>query len=125
MLENWLSKFDDNERRVMLVGQPHYIGLFENVVMILFLTISSILHLCRLFSGVLMVATVDAPTARRYDEGAVPKDESCFGDHHLGLENRGQKHNLIIDLDPFFFSFSPISQWTALFCNNLLAVYTL
>ena len=63
MLENWLSKFDDNERRVMLVGQPHYIGLFENVVMILFLTISSILHLCRLFSGVLMVATVDAPTA--------------------------------------------------------------
>ena len=51
MLGNWLSNFSDKERRVMLVGAAHCVGLFGDVVMILFLTKSSVLHLYMLFSG--------------------------------------------------------------------------
>ena len=51
MLGNWLSNFDNNERRVILVGQLYCVGLFGDSVMILFLTKPSIHHLCRLFSG--------------------------------------------------------------------------
>jgi len=75
-------------------GQLHCIGLFGDVVMILFLTKPSILHLYRLFSGGdLLVAPMVAPL------------ETVA----LEIANRGWKHNLRIGLDYFPFIFSPNS----------------
>ena len=43
----------------------------------------------------------------------------------LEIANRGWKHNLEIGLYYFPLIFPPIRPWMALFCNNLLAIYTL
>jgi hypothetical protein len=50
MLGRWLSNQDNNIRKMILVGSLHYVGLFRDVEMTLYLTKPSILHLCRLFS---------------------------------------------------------------------------
>ena len=84
--------------------------------MILFLTKPSILHLYSLRVHL-----------QHEDMAKVLLQRTSLALETVALEiaNREWKHNLRIGLYHFPLIFPPIRPWMALFCNNLLAIYTL
>jgi len=124
MLENRLSNFDNNERRVILVGAAVLcwaIWRCRNDIIFNKTKYSSFMQ--AVFRGTYWL---------RLWEQLQHKDaiKMMFRRASLALEviaveiaNHGWKHNLRIGLDHFPFVHSPASQWAAIFCNNHWAVY--
>jgi len=91
-------------------GQLHCVGLFGDVVMILFLTKPSILHLYRLFSGGTYWLRLWVHLQHEDMTNVLFRRTSlALETVALEIANRGWKHNLRIGLDYFPFIFSPNS----------------
>ena len=90
-------------------GQLHCVEIFGDVVMILFLTKSSVLHLYMLFSGGAYWLRLWVHLQHK-DMTKVLFRRTSLTLETVALEiaNRGWKHNLKIGLDSYFFNFFSI-----------------
>ena len=88
-------------------GQLHCVGLFGDVVMILFLTKPSIHHLCRLFLGAYWLRLWAQLQHKNMIKVLFRRASLTLEIVALEIANHGWKHNLRIGLDHFSTVHSP------------------
>ena len=111
MLGNWLSNFDNNERRVVLMGAAALCwAIWRCCDDIIFNKTKYSSFMQAIFKGTYWLC-LWAQLQRKNMINVLFREASlAFETVALEIDNHGWKHNLRTGLDHFFFVHSPVSQ---------------
>ena len=120
MRVNWLSNFDDKERRIILVWVAAMCwAIWRRHSDIIFFWQNQIFIICAgYFQGTYWLRMWAHLQHEDMTKVLFQRASLALEAVALEIANHERKHNLSIGLDHFFFVHSSFSQWTSMFCRN-------